>query len=187
MTDYSLYDATVPQATSALNAILSLLDLLQAHAATDNVPVKEYINARLISNMYPFNFQVFMVCRMAKDIVGHCQGAEDVAKNFGSEEEEQLAELTTLDRMNTLVKETLDIVNNSDSNKFTGRAGAMITFNFGPDKYITSTVSQFIGGYGFPNMYFHLVTAYDIIRSKGVPVGKQDLLTPFFNQQQITP
>ncbi|CAH0055016.1 unnamed protein product [Clonostachys solani] len=187
MADYSLYDATVPHAISALNAILSLLDMLQAHASTANVPVENYINARLISNMYPFNFQVFMVCRMAKDIIGHCQGAEDVAKNFGSEEEKQLAELTTLERMNTLVRAALDVVNNSDRNKFTGRAGATITFNFGPDKYITSTVSQFIGGYGLPNMYFHLVTAYDIVRSKGVPVGKQDLLTPFFNQQQISP
>ena len=53
-----------------------------------------------------------------------------------------------------------------------------MTFPAGPDKSITMKGQQFLSSFSLPNIYFHAATAYDILRMKGVEVGKRDFLTP---------
>ncbi|KAJ3547909.1 hypothetical protein NM208_g1259 [Fusarium decemcellulare] len=139
MSPFSIYDGTVPHVTAAMNTLLHLFDQMEAHASKHNTHVDALLGARL---------------------------AEDMASSLllGTL---ALESLKTLDDMRKRVRTALEFAQSADRQKFVD-IDVQITFDFGPKEKITTNAYGFANGYAVPNMYFHVVTAYDILRKHGI-------------------
>jgi hypothetical protein len=164
---FSLYDITVPSFRQTLGAMAGLLSKAEAHCATKSIPEAEFINARLYEDMLPFSYQV-------KSTVVHSVGALNaLAKGVFSPDyappPETFAALK--ERVADGLKK-LEALAPGDINTFEGRDMAFALKEF----KLPFTAENFLMPFSMPNFYFHASTAYDIMRHKGVVIGKRDFM-----------
>ncbi|KAF7552519.1 hypothetical protein G7Z17_g4283 [Cylindrodendrum hubeiense] len=166
---YTLYDGSIVPAQDALNALSAILTKAEAHI-TDSAGL---FAAKLHEDMLPFTFQVYFASDVAQKLAARGTGVEPLAldRNF-----ESFAD------MQALVKKVLDVLANVDKDAFNARETAEVTVGLGPGKEVKMQLRQYVNGYVLPNVFFHVNTAYAILRKEGVPIGKQDYLTPFIGK-----
>lgn len=164
---FSLFDATIPAYLQVLGAVSGLLDKAEAFCADTNVRSDEIIQARLAEDMHPFAYQV-------KSVAVHSLGAiEGVRKGvFSPDRSPPPQDLVTLKmRVNTAFTE-LKGIDPAEINSFIGRnmkfAAGELELNF--------TAENFLLSFSQPNFYFHATTTYNILRWKGVAIGKRDFI-----------
>ena len=163
----SLYEFSVSNYLQTLGAVGAFLDKAQAHFREHSVAPEEIVDARLFADMLPFRFQVqSIVHHSVGAIEGIRQGVFRPPQDLPPHSYPELQALVA-DARETLQKVTPESVN--------ARAGADMVFEIRGTK-IPFTVEGFVLSFSLPNFYFHATTAYDILRSKGVPVGKRDYL-----------
>ncbi|EWY79896.1 hypothetical protein FOYG_16961 [Fusarium oxysporum NRRL 32931] len=172
MSSFTFYDGTVPHATAAINVLLHLFNKIEAHASSLSSSVDTLISARLAEDMLPFSLQVFIASEMALQMAVHLQGLEPPTGQPGPDG------LKTLEDMRKRVHTVLELLQKSDRQKFID-AETEITFNVGPEKKATANAHSYANGFALPNLYFHTVTAYNILRKHGVQVGKTDYLNHY--------
>jgi hypothetical protein len=165
MASISLYDSTIGVANHALLTTLDLLEKVKAHPEAESL-----VSARLYPDMLPFSTQVLIVCSFSKKMVERLAARE---LESWPDDEKTADELTarvqtTLDLLKTVKKEDVDGVEQKEQ-----------TIKMGPLDPVQATTAQYVLGYALPNMFFHLTTAYDILRMKGVVLGKADYLKHF--------
>ena len=163
----SLYDATVPSFIQVTNSCLGLVEKAKTWCDETSTPEAELVQSRIIDDMYPLAYQI-------KSVYSHSVGALEGIKVgvFSPNLEEapnSLAEfkdklLSTIDYLTTVDKEQLD-----------ARVGDPMKFEF-KEISIPFKVETFLFSFSQPNFYFHATTAYDLLRAKGVPIGKLDFL-----------
>ncbi|KAH6876602.1 hypothetical protein B0T10DRAFT_532654 [Thelonectria olida] len=175
MSSIAFYDSAVPHVTAGLNALIHLLDKIEEHAANSSTSVDTLINARLAPDMHPLTFQVFVVCDAAMQIASRCQAIDPIVWESGP------GELKTLQDLRKRANAARDFVQESDPQKFVDPE-LDVTFNMAPGKYITAKAREFVNGFALPNMYFHIITMYNILRSNRVPIGKVDYLDFFLGR-----
>ena len=163
----SLYEICVPNYLQTLGAVGVFLDKAQAHFREGNVSLDEIVETRLYPDMLPFRFQI-------QSVVHHSLGAVEglkvgVFRPPSGLPQHSYAELQGLvaNAGEALQKVSREIVD--------ARAGADMVFEIRGTK-VPFTTEGFVLSFSLPNFYFHATTAYDILRSKGVPVGKRDYL-----------
>lgn len=163
----SLYDISVPSYLQILGATGGFLEKAVAHFREKSVDVAEIVETRLYPDMLPFRFQILA-------LVQHSVGAIDGIKNGlfkppAGLPNSDYQELQTLvvDAQNTLQKISPETVN--------AWAGREMIFEIRGTR-IPFTAEGFVTSFSLPNFYFHATTAYDILRSKGAPLGKRDFL-----------
>ncbi len=162
---FSLYDVTVPAFRQQLGAIASLLDKAEAHCAAKSIATSEFINARLFEDMLPFNYQV-------KSTVTHSIGALQ-ALSRGSFSPDLTPSPETFPALKEKIAsalKALDALTPGDINAYEGKD---MFFEFKEFK-LPFTAENFLLSFSLPNFYFHATTAYDILRHKGVTIGKRD-------------
>jgi uncharacterized protein len=164
----SFYDITVVTHRRGLNVLLGLLDKAEAHAAEHRISTDEICEWRLVDDMKPFTFQVQTVCNVAKNAMKIGAGLE---MPFAEDDEKTFGELRKR------IKSTIEILDGVDRAGIENKGGESIKAR-APEhiKQYDLTAEQFVLGLSNPNFYFHLTTAYNILRSKGVQVGKRDYL-----------
>lgn len=163
----SLYDLSVAAYTQTLNATSRYLEKGLAHCREHNVDPSEIVDIRLFSDMLPFRFQIQSVCHHAVGTIeGFRSGAFTPSGHDPSHDYETL-QAQVKDALATLAKETPDGIN--------ALAGNEIVFKIG-DTALKFDVPDFVLTFSLPNFHFHATTAYDILRSRGVPLGKRDYL-----------
>ena len=74
-----------------------------------------------------------------------------------------------------MTRNTLEVLNDMRAQDVNGLAGRKLVFKLGGNE-IPFTAENFVLSFSLPNFYFHATTAYDILRSKGVPLGKRDFI-----------
>ena len=164
---FSLYAATIPSYRQILSAVGGLLDKAETFCAEKAIAPGDIIQARLTDDMLPFAYQV-------KSTAVHSLGAiEGVRKGVFSPDTTPSPE--TFTALKTRIAETLaaiETIEPAEVNTFVGRD---MRFVFG-DRHLDFTAEDFLLSFSQPNFYFHATTTYDLLRWKGVPLGKRDFM-----------
>jgi hypothetical protein len=163
----SLYDLSVASYRQVLGAVNGFLEKGAAHAREKGIELEEIVSTRLHPDMLPFRFQLISV---AHHSLGAAKGLKSgVFHPPGGAPDYDYAGLQDL------VRSTLKELDGIVAGEINGLEGKTITFEIGANK-IPFTVENFVLSFSLPNLYFHATTAYDILRVKGVPLGKRDFL-----------
>ena len=164
---FSLYEATIPSYRQILGAVGGLVGKAEAYCAVQRVAAEEIIQARLASNMLPFAYQV-------KSTATHSLGAiEGLRKGVFSPD--MTPPPQTFAALKTTISETLAALEAIDAAEIDAFLGRDMRFAFG-ERQVNYTAENFLLSFSQPNFYFHATTAYDILRSKGLPLGKRDFV-----------
>lgn len=164
---FSLYTATIPSFQQILGAISALLDKAEVYCGEQGIAPQELIQARLAADMFPLAYQV-------KSTAVHSLGAiEGVRKGVFSPDSTVPPE--TLAALKARIAETLVTLEKIDVAEVDGFLGRDMRFAFG-NNHRDYTAENFLLSFSLPNFYFHAATTYDILRWKGMPLGKRDFM-----------
>jgi hypothetical protein len=158
----SLFDVTIPVFVRALDN----LDHVLAKAAASGKDLQALAEARLIEDMLPLTRQVQIACDTAKF----------AAIRIGQAEPLPMAdEETTIAELRERIAKTVAYLKTVDPARFAGRETATVTVKF-PNGDMDFTGLSYLTDFALPNFFFHVTTAYAILRMKGVALGKMDFL-----------
>ncbi len=163
----SLYSATIPSYRQTLGAVSGLLSKAQAFCAEKGIDAPELIQARLAPDMLPFAYQV-------KSTAVHSLGAIDGVRR-GVFSPDMTAPPETFAALQARISETLAALENIQPAEIESFAGRDMRFEAG-NRRLEFTAEDFLLSFSLPNFYFHAATAYDILRWKGVQIGKRDFV-----------
>lgn len=163
----SLYDTTIPVFIRQLRNLSAILEKARAHAAAAGIPDTELTEARLASDMHPLTAQV----QIATD------SARGVAVRIGGVAPKPMADTEkTFDELLARIAATVDYLKAVPASAFDGKDANPVPMKFGPREFTFPSGDAYVLGFALPNFFFHVTTAYDILRHKGVPLGKRDFL-----------
>ncbi|MGS5089868.1 DUF1993 domain-containing protein [Hydrogenophaga sp. A37] len=163
----TLSSASLPVFQTALSNLLHCLNKAEANAAARKFDANVLFAARLAPDMLPFAAQIRIACDAAKNGTARLAGIE--APKFDDNE-------TTFADLKARIAKTLEWLATVPASAIDGREEADITFPIGRDKTRTMTGEAYLKHYALPNMFFHIVTAYALLRHNGVDVGKADYM-----------
>ncbi len=161
-----MYKASVPVVLNALTNLKAILGKAEAWAAEKNVKEATVLNARLALDMLPFSKQIQLVSDTAKGLAARLGGVEN--PSYADEE-------TTFAELHQRLQKTIDFVKSVDAQGFAGSETREVVLKF-PSRTIEFTGLSYLTGFAIPNLFFHVTTAYAILRHSGVPIGKSDYL-----------
>ena len=159
-----LYDLTVPVFTRALNALSGLLDTAVAHAG--EAGAEALLANRLVPDMHPLSKQVQIACDGAKLCVARLSGAEAPV----NEDVE-----TTIAELKARIAATLEWIGSVPREAIDGQEDREVVLKFPGGEWPFKGLA-YVTGFALPNFFFHVTTAYDLLRQAGVPLGKRDFL-----------
>ncbi len=160
------YTASIPVYTHMLTALKAVLEKGQAFETAKNIHFTTLPNMRLAADMLPLTKQVQIACDNAKGCAARLAGVEN------PKWEDQEASLTDLV---TRVQKTIDFLATFKPEQFVGCEDKTIEIKAGP-RELKFTGDQYQLYFAMPNIYFHITTAYNILRHAGVELGKRDFL-----------
>jgi uncharacterized protein len=161
-----LYQATVPVFEQTLASLVGILEKGAAYAAAHKIDPETLLRARLRPDMLPFVRQTQIVCDGAKNMTARLAGLEP--PRFEDNE-------ASFDDIKARIKKTRDFVRGVAPRDIEAGESREIVFPLGPNK-MKMRGPEYIFHFALPNYYFHLTTAYDILRYNGVDLGKRDYL-----------
>ena len=159
----SLYESSVPVYERGLNAFLAILDKAEEHAKARKFDPNNYLAMRLSPDMWPLVRQVQGFCDHAKNSTFRLAAKDPPRKE---DKEATVAELR--DRIHA----TLDMLKSIDAKAMEGGETREIVIPTGPTNKLKLPGADYLLHFAMPNFYFHLTTAYDILRGSGVEIGK---------------
>ena len=162
----SLYQSSVPVFERALTAFLGILDKAEAHAEARKFDASSYLAIKLSPDMWPLVRQIQGFCDHAKNSSFRLAGKTPPAV----EDKE-----TTIADIRQRIKTTLELLKSINSAAMDGGEDREIVLPAGPRK-MKMQGANYLLHFAMPNFYFHLTTAYDILRSAGVEIGKQSFI-----------
>jgi hypothetical protein len=163
----SLYDLSVTTYLQTLGAVGHFLDRGLKHCSENGLDLAGIVETRLFPDMLPFRFQI-------QSTIHHSVDAIDAVKTgkFGVAHDKTPHDYVALQALIVEAQETLRKLAPEEINT---REGADVVFEVGGNK-LPFTAENFVLSFSLPNLHFHATTAYDILRSKGVPLGKRDYM-----------
>jgi hypothetical protein len=162
----SMYQASVPVFTRMLTNLAAILTKAEAHAAARKIEPAVLLATRLFPDMFALTRQVQLSCDFAKNTTARLAGVE--IPKFPDEE-------TSFAELQARIAKTLDYVKGFQPAQIDGAEGREITLPIGGQP-MTFTGQEFLLYFALPNFYFHITTAYDILRHCGVELSKRDFL-----------
>jgi hypothetical protein len=161
----SLYDLSVPTFLQTVRAIAGFLDRAATHCAETGVDREDLVTARLFADMAPFHFQIEAAWHHA------VWGVETLRTGaFAPPALVGPVPFAELQRMMRRAETALEAFAPGEIDEWAGRE---LDLRIGPRR-LAFTSETFILSFSLPHFHFHAVTAYDILRSRGVPLGKRD-------------
>jgi uncharacterized protein len=161
----SLHDASVSQMSKMLRNLAGWLDKAEAHAKTKKFDVDVLVVARLAPDQYALVRQIQSACDSAKFAAARLASVE-APKH--PDEEKTIAELRQR------IHSTLAFLETITPAHFEGAADREVLLPFMPGK--AAKGAEYIVDFALPNFYFHVTTAYAILRHNGVELGKYDFI-----------
>jgi uncharacterized protein len=158
--------ASVPVFEIGLNALSALLDKAEAYAKAKSIDPSVLLNTRLFPDMFAFTRQVQSACDQAKNGCARLAGIDPPSY----EDNEK-----TIPELKARIAKTVDFMRTLDAKKIDESADREITFPLGPNKGHMKG-ADYLNHFAAPNFYFHVTTAYDILRHCGVEIGKRDFI-----------
>ena len=162
----SMFDTTIPPLKRALLNLSHILKKGEAYANTKSIEHAVLLNARLFPDMYPIIRQVYIATDMSKGAAARLAGLE-VPKYEDTE--------TTFAELQARITKTLAFIDTIKPEQLVGSATRDITITVRKtDLHFTG--QDYLLKWVMPNLYFHLTTAYNILRHNGCELGKPDFL-----------
>ena len=163
----SMYSASVPVFRNMLGNLSHFLDKAQAHAEARKFDPQVLVDGRLAPDMLPLKRQVQIACDASKNGLARLAGMD--APKFEDNE-------STLAELKERIRKTLDFLDSVPRAKVDGCEDRDITFPAGRDTTRTLKGEAYLLNWALPNLFFHVTTAYAILRHNGVELGKTDHL-----------
>ncbi len=162
----SMYQASVPVFVRMLKNLSAILDKGLAHAEARKIGPNVLPATRLVADMFPLNKQVQIATDHAKGAVARLAGVE-VPKYEDNEQ--------TLEELKVRIARTIGFIESFKPAQIDGTEERDIAFTLG-GRDLQFKGMDYLVGFALPNFYFHMVTAYNILRENGVDIGKRDYL-----------
>ena len=162
----SFYDVSVGTYVQICEAIAGVLDKGASHAQENGIDLAEVVDARLRDDMANFHFQVVCVTHHSLGALRGMQAGEFSPPDYPD---------TDYAGLQAMTQETLATLKGMNADEVNVLADQRLIFKLGGNE-IPFTAQNFLLSFSLPNFYFHATTAYDILRARGVPLGKRDFL-----------
>ncbi len=162
----SMYQASVPRFANMLRNLDAILGKAQAHAVAKKIDPAVLLAARLFPDMLPLVKQVQIATDHAKGAVARLAGVE--VPKFDDTEQ-------SFEQLQARLARTLAFVNSFSAGQIDGSEEREISLKVGGHD-MTFKGMPYLLGFAIPNFYFHLVTAYNILRHNGLEIGKRDYI-----------
>jgi uncharacterized protein len=161
-----MYQASTPRFANMLRNLSAMLDKAEAHCAAKKIDPAAITTYRLYPDMFPFTRQVQIACDSAKGAVARLAGV-DIPRHEDTEQ--------TFAELKARIARTLDFIESISAAKIDGseEKEIVLAMRSGERRF---KGMQYLLGHAYPNFYFHLTTAYAILRHNGVEVGKGDFI-----------
>ena len=163
----TFYDVSIPCYQQMLDSTASILEKGQQHAAANDMTLEEISNYRLHESMLPFSFQIISVWHHS---LGAIKGMREGL--FMPPPDKPGIDYAGLRR---LIGEAQDAMAAETQDSMEALSGEHMLFRFGNNE-LPFTTDNFLATFSKPNVYFHITTAYAMLRQLGVPLGKLDYL-----------
>jgi hypothetical protein len=163
----SLYEASVGSYLQIVPAVNAQLDKAETHFKSQGVDLAEIVDTSLHADMLPLRFQVVSV-------VHHSIGTIHSMRSgvFGPPSYDPKLDF---DALKGMLASTFSALKDLSADEVDGMAGNPMEFVMG-DLRLPFTAENFVLSFSLPNFYFHATTVYDILRYRGLPLGKRDFM-----------
>ncbi len=161
----NLYHLTVPQFDKALQSVERWIDKTTEYAKTKKFDANDLLVARLAPDQFSLVKQIQIVCDNAKMVPARLSGKEAPAHPDTEK---------TWDELRTRVRAVREYVNGFKPADFEGAEERLVSLPWMPGKVLTGR--DYVTDFAIANFYFHLTTAYSILRHNGVELGKMDFI-----------
>lgn len=162
----SMYQASVPVFRQMLASLAAILDKADAFATEKRIDPSVLLQARLYPDMLPLVRQVQIACDHAKGATARLSGAEP--PKFADEEK-------TFAEIKARIARTLDYISSVPAANVDGSESRAISLKVGSNQ-VELQGQSYLLGFALPNFFFHVTTAYAILRHNGLDIGKRDFL-----------
>ncbi|HEY0943322.1 MAG TPA: DUF1993 domain-containing protein [Steroidobacter sp.] len=162
----SLYEVTIPTFLLTLGSLKAVLEKAVAHAEARKFDPNVFVSMRLYPDMLPFNRQVQIATDAAKGAAARLSNTE--APKFEDNE-------TTMAELIARIVKTIDYLQSFKPEQFTGDDSRVINVKT-PRISFDFKAADFVRHWALPNFFFHVTTAYAMLRHGGVQLGKADFL-----------
>lgn len=166
----SMYNASAPIFKQLLTALNAILDKAQAHVASRAIEETTLLQASLFPDMYNFTRQVQIATDFAKGVTARLAGVEVPVYEDNE---------TSFPELKARIEKTLLFIANIKPEQINGSEAKEIITRPGTPKEKKFNGQNYLLHYGIPQFFFHVTTAYDILRSQGVEIGKRDYMGSF--------
>jgi uncharacterized protein len=162
----SIHALSIDIFTHALGNLSAILEKGAAHAATKKFDSTVLVNSRLAPDMLPLSRQVQIACDLAKNSAARLAGIEP--PRFEDSEK-------TIEELRARIARTLDYLKGISASALEGSEDRAIKVPAG-ERTLEFNGLAFLQRWALPNVFFHVTTAYNILRHNGVEIGKRDFL-----------
>ncbi|MEG3179555.1 DUF1993 domain-containing protein [Sphingomonas sp. LT1P40] len=162
----SLYDVAVPPLIRSLTAMSKFLEKGRVWAEEQGLDEAALTEARLYPDMGPLTAQIQRATDSAKFVAVRVGEAENVP--FPDEE-------VTIAELQARIEKTIAFLKAVPPGNFENREDAAVVLKL-PNRELNFTGASYVSAFALPNFYFHVTTAYALLRMKGVPAGKMDYM-----------
>lgn len=166
MAPLTLYTLSIPIMIRSLETLSAILTKAVDHATTVNTPLENLLTARLVPDMDPLPKQIQRASDSAKGLAVRLCNHEPISLPDTE---------TTFPELQARIASTLEILKEVKPDSTDGKEDQVIEIAAGRNTW-QLTGTEYVQKFGLPNFFFHVVTAYGILRAQGVPVGKLDYL-----------
>jgi hypothetical protein len=165
----SMYAASVPVFKHILGTLSVVLDKAEAHATAKKIEPGALLQARLFPDMFTMRRQVLIATDFAKGTSARLAGV-DIPKYEDSEQ--------TFGELKARIAKTVAFISTLSASQIDGSEERDIRTQVGQETRHFKG-QHYLLHYALPNFYFHVTTAYDILRHNGVELSKRDYIGPF--------
>jgi hypothetical protein len=163
----SMHAASVPVFQQMLAALGGVLAKAEAFAVERKIDPAALLQARLFPDMFPLARQVQVACDFAASVSARLAGAEVPAHEGGDQ---------TFTDLQRRIAATLAFIGGLDAARFEGSEAREVLLRPGTPKERRIGGQAYLLAYGLPQFFFHVTTAYDLLRHNGVEIGKKDYM-----------
>ena len=162
----SMYQASIPHFIVMLNNLSKILDKAAAHAEAKKIDLSVFVNARLAPDMFPLSRQIQIATDGVKGCAARLAGVE--VPGYPDTE-------STFPELKARIAKTIDFLKSFKPAQIDGSEEKKIALKVGGQE-LTFLGQPYLLTFVIPNFYFHVTTAYDILRHNGVDIGKRAFL-----------
>lgn len=161
-----LHDVALGTYRQIVGASVGVLRKGARHCQENGIALQEVVDSRLYPDMASFHFQVVCITHHSLGAINGIRAGEFAPPDYPE---------TDYAGLQAMTEDTLAVLESMSPEEVDSLAGRQLVFKLGGNE-IPFTAENFLLSFSLPNFYFHATTAYDILRSKGVPLGKRDFI-----------